>query len=257
MNEAFYIGATGLRSAQNALEVISNNVANMNTTAFKRSSVQFSELISPSTSPSDPPSADADAASLLAGVMVSGSPRDFSQGTLQTTGQTLDLAINGQGFVELLGPSGQVLLWRGGTMQINPDGHLAAPNGMVLKANITVPSSVTSLTIGPDGAVQAVSSGSTATTTLGHIELATTNNPNGLSDLGGGIYQPSDEHDLTIAPAGQNGTGLLAQGALEQSNVQLTDEMVNLMLIQRAYSANAQVVQAGDQLMSIANSLKR
>jgi flagellar basal-body rod protein FlgG len=128
---------------------------------------------------------------------------------------------------------------------------------MTLKGMIAVPTSASSLTIGPDGTVQAVLPGDTKPTVLGKLELALVKDPTSLTNMGGGMYEVGSEQDLTIAPPGQDGAGLLAQGSLEGSNVQLADEMTALLLTQRAFGAAAQVVQAGDQLMSIANSLRR
>lgn len=256
MNPAFYIGATGLRTQQEALEITANNIANMNTAAFKRSSVRFSELLSnPGTT--DSASAAQDLAATFAGVSVQATPQVLTQGPLQQTSQPMDIAVNGPGFFEVLGPSGQTILWRGGTMQISADGHLAASNGMTLKAMIAVPTGASSLTIGQDGTVQAVLAGDTKTTVLGKLELAMVKDPTSLTNVGGGLYQAGSAQDLTIAAPGQDGAGVLAQGSLEGSNVQLADEMTALLLTQRAYGAAAQVVQAGDQLMSIANSLRR
>lgn len=256
MNGAFYIGATGLRSQQQALEITANNIANMNTAAFKRSSVRFTELLT------TPGRTDASAIgelqfSTLAGVAVQTSPPIFTQGPLQQTGQSMDLALNGDGFLEVLGPGGQTQLWRGGTMQLSSDGRLAASNGMSLKAMISVPTGAKSLTIGQDGTVRAILPGDTTPSTIGKIDIALAKDLGSLTNLGGGYYEASNDRDIMVAPPGQDGAALLVQGALEGSNVQLTDEMASLLLTQRAYGAAAQIVQAGDQLMSIANNLRR
>jgi flagellar basal-body rod protein FlgG len=256
MNGAFYIGATGLRAQQQALEITANNIANMNTAAYKRSGVQFSELIS-QTGKTDAQGAAWNLAATLSGVSAQAGPHIFTQGSLQQTGQAMDVAVNGDGFFEVMGPSGQTMLWRGGTLQVNSEGRLAAANGMALKAMISIPAGAGPLTIGADGTVQAVLAGDSKSTVLGKIDLALVRDPAALSDLGGGLFEASDDHDLTIAPPGQDGAGLLAQGALEGSNVQLTDEMTAMLITQRAFGAAAQIVQAGDQLMSIANSLRR
>src|SRR5689334_7887113 len=139
MNGAFYVGATGLSAQQRALDVVANNIANINTPGYKRSHARFSELVSPLARPDDPSPDLAPTAPGMLGVSVEASARDFAQGPLQVTGRPLDLAINGAGFIELAGPGGQTLLWRGGALQVNPDGFLAAANGMPLKAMIAAP----------------------------------------------------------------------------------------------------------------------
>lgn len=257
MNGAFYIGATGLEAQQQALEVTANNIANINTTGFKRSEVAFSTLISAPGSPLAAESAGQNNAGSLSGVMVGATPLVMAEGNLQQTGQPLDLAIEGDGFIELMGPGGQPLLWRGGTLQVNQDGYLAAPNGMPLKGMISVPAGTSAISIAANGKVEAQVGSEATPTEIGQIDVVTVKDPTALSALSNGLYQVQDESDLTSAQPGENGAGVLAAGVLEGSNVQLSDEMTTMLLLERAYGANAQVVQAGDQLMSIANNLKR
>jgi flagellar basal-body rod protein FlgG len=253
MNGAFYIGAIGLDSQQRALEVVANNIANINTAGFKRSAVRFSELVASASNEFD--AGAPDAMSGLSGVSVSATPHIWTQGDLKQTGQPLDLAINGAGFLELLGPSGHALLWRGGSMKINADGYLAAADGTPLRAMISVPQDASALSIGSDGTVSA--SVGTQTQQLGKLDLVMVKDPDSLIDAGDGYYQAVDAAQTSQVQPGDDGSGTLVQGAVEGSNVALSDEMVSLLLLQRAYAANAQVVQAGDQLMSIANGLRR
>jgi len=257
MNGAFYIGAIGLDAQQRALEVIANNIANMNTPAFKRSAVRFSTLVAPAQNDPDVSLAASDPIANLAGVAVGATPHVWTQGDLAQTGQPLDLAINGQGFIELLGPSGQTLLWRGGTLKVNPDGYLAASDGTALRAMISVPQDATSLSIGTDGKVSAQIAGQNGAQQIGQLDLVMVKDPDSLVDAGNGYYEASDPSMTYSVQPGDEGSGTLVQGALESSNVQLADEMTNLLLTQRAFAANAQVVQAGDQLMSIVNQLRR
>jgi flagellar basal-body rod protein FlgG len=188
---------------------------------------------------------------------LSSTPLDFTEGPIQTTGQPLDVAIEGPGFIELMGPGGQPLLLRGGTLQVNSDGYLAAPNGMALKAMVSVPTGTTAISISQDGKVYAAVSGETTPELIGQIDLVTAKDQSTLTPLSGGLYSVANESDLVTSAPGEEGAGLLVSGALEGSNVQLSDELTTMLLIERAYGANAQVVQAGDQLMSIANNLKR
>ena len=157
----------------------------------------------------------------------------------------------------MMGASGHTLLWRGGTLKVDEDGYLAAADGTVLRANISVPQSTTALAISPNGVVTAQINGTSQTRQIGQIELAMVKDPDSLIDDGSGYFEASDPSQVSAMRPGDEGSGTLVQGALEAGNVQLTNEMVTLMMLQRAYAADAQVVQAGDQLMSIANDLRR
>lgn len=257
MNGAFYIAATGLDADQRAIDIVANNVANINTSTFKRSEAQFSALVAPASGVSRfSPAFTAGTAQML-GVSAQNSPIDFSEGPLTQTGQPLDIAISGAGFIEVVGADGQTELWRGGSMMVNSDGYLAAPNGQALKQMIAVPAGATSITIGSDGTVQAVTGTSATPTTLGQITLAMPKDMSTVTAQPDGFYAASSDTDLVTATPGDDGAGTLVEGSIEGSNVQLNQEMVNLMLLQRAYSANAEVVQAGDQLMADANGLRR
>lgn len=156
MNEAFHVGAIGLQAQQRALDIIAGNIANLNTPAFKRSQVRFSDVLA--TQPDlDVPTADlAATAASTAGVAVGTYMMANETGALQTTGQAMDFAIDGAGFVELMGPDGQTLLWRGGTLKVGEDGLLATTSGLSLKAAITIPDDVASLAITSDGVVKGV-----------------------------------------------------------------------------------------------------
>ncbi|HEX8669708.1 MAG TPA: flagellar hook-basal body protein [Allosphingosinicella sp.] len=254
MNGAFYIGATGLQAQQRALDVVANNITNMNTAAFKRAEVRFSELVGPSRAADDPALSSVAAASLL-GVAADGSAKVFAQGELRETGSPMDLAIAGDGFIELLGPAGETVLWRGGALKVNEDGFLAASNGLPLKAMISVPTEATGLAIDRSGEVRASVPGATEAESIGRIELVTVKDASALTGIDGGLYKASSDAD--IVPPGEESAAAIVQGSLELSNVELSEEMVALMMMQRAYAASAQIVQAGDQLMGIANGLKR
>lgn len=257
MNGAFYIGAIGLDAQQRALDMIANNIANMNTPAFRRSAVRFGELVSAPRDANDLPIALGNASSGMSGVRVMSTTHVWTPGELRATGGAMDVAIDGGGFIELMGPSGQILLTRGGTLKVNSDGYLAVADGTPLRAMIAVPADATALTIARDGTVSATTSGEPQGSEIGRIELVTVKDQDRLIDRGGGAYEVADDAETAAARAGEDGAGSLVQGSLEQGNVNLSTEMVAMMLVQRAYAANAQVVQAGDQLMSIANSLRR
>ena len=258
MNGAFYIGATGLDAEQRALEVVANNITNVNTPGFKRSQAQFSALMaSASGSARLSPALGGDAAMML-GVSSDASRPDFSQGAIQQTGKPLDIAIDGNGFIEVMGPSGQVELWRGGSLEVNSDGYLAvAASGLPLKQMISVPADATSVTIGADGVVQVATGSNTTATAVGQIDIVRPKDMSALTVTADGLYRTQNDSDLLSGVPGEDGAGTIVSGAIEGSNVQLADEMVGLMMLQRAYAANAEVVQAGDQLMATANGLKR
>ena len=257
MNGAFYISATGLQSQQRALDVIANNIANINTPAFKRSQVRFAEILMSASPTSELDLAQHAGLESLAGVAVSDALRGFAQGDLRETGDPMNIAISGEGFIELLGPDGQSMLWRGGALKVNDDGYLAASNGLALKALISAPVGATAIAIDRAGTVRAVVDGEPQPVELGHIDLVLVKDMAGLSALDGGLYQAADAGGLLTTAPGEDGAGVLIQGSVEGSNVELAEEMVTLLLMQRAFAANAQVLQAGDQLMAIANGLRR
>ncbi len=256
MNGAFHIAAVGLEAQQRALDTIANNISNVNTPAFKRSGVRFSEMLA---SRADPATARSDLGSGAispAGVMADTTFMLDEIGKLESTGRAFDLAIDGRGFVEVMGPGGETLLWRGGTLKVGDDGLLATATGLSLKAAITVPDDATTIEIGSDGIVRA-KVGESEAVEIGQIMLVKADDSAALQRLDGGFYRAEEGARLVDAQPGEDGVGLLVQGAIEGSNVELTAEMVQLMMVQRAYAANAQIVQAADQLIGIANGLRR
>jgi flagellar basal-body rod protein FlgG len=257
MSGAFNVAAVGLDAQQRALDILASNIANVNTPGYKRAQVQFAELVSSGADP-DRLRADLGASILTAsGVEAHAQYMMDEAGRIENTGQALDIAINGRGFIELMGPEGQTVLWRGGTLKIGEDGLLSTAGGLALKAAITIPDDAENLTIGADGVVRAVVEQGGEPTEIGQLMLVRVDDPAALERLDGGLYRLTDATRMTEARPGEDGAGLLVQGGVERSNVDLSNEMVQLMLVQRAYAANAQVVQAADQLMAIANGLKR
>ena len=252
MNGAFHIGATGLRAQERALGIAANNIANMNTPGFKRSQIRFGELMAAPAV--DPLSTDRHARG--GGVSALAATAVLEAGEIRRTGEAMDVAIDGDGFLEVLGPEGRSLLWRGGALSLGQDGLLSTADGLPLRALITVPEDATDLTIARDGTVTARLSGETAVTELGRLDLVRVTSPQAMEALGGGLYRHEGATAAASVP-GETGVGEIVQGAIESSNVALSNEMVSLMLMQRAYAASAQVLQAGDQLMGIANGLRR
>lgn len=256
MNDAFQIAGIALGSQQRALDVLAGNIANMNTPAYKRSDVHFSEMLAHGSDPLTPSAGLSDGPQ-ASGVMVRTTTAFDETGEIKHTGHAMDLAIDGNGFIELMGPRGQTLLWRGGTLTTLEDGLLATQDGLALRALINVPKEATDIRIDSSGSVTALLGDTDQRTQLGEIEIVSVLDGATVEPLDGGLYAIGAEDRLTRNPAGENGAGNLVQGAIEQSNVRLNDEMVRLMIVQRSYAANAQVVQAADQLASITNGLRR
>ena len=249
MSGAFYIGAVGLDAQQKALDTIANNISNINTAGFKRTEVRFTEVLA-SQPDGGIPRADLGASSITsAGVRSDALFMINEQGQLEKTGSQLDVAISGAGFIELMGPAGQTLLWRGGALKADEEGRLMTTAGLELKSGITLPGDATAIEIGSDGIVR-------AKTATGE-EFVKVDDPSQVDRIDGGLYRVKDSAQLDAAVAGEDGLGVLVQGAIERSTVELNQEMVELMMVQRAYSANAQIVQAADQLMGLANGLRR
>ena len=259
MSGAFAIGAIGLETQQRALDAIANNIANLNTDGFKRSDVRFADVVASRAEPTTIAADLSHEPDRLAGVLLDTRFRLDDQGALERTGRALDLAIDGPGLIELMGPDGRALLWRGGTLRVNPDGLLASEGGLALRAAIAVPQDASALTIAADGTVAATLPDSAEPVELGRIALVRVTNATMIERLDGGFYRldESDGEPAVEVVPGEDGAGTLVQGSIERSNVALTDEMVRMMLVQRAYAANAQMVQAADQMMAIANGLRR
>lgn len=253
MSGALEIAAVGMRAHQRALDAIANNVSNMNTPAFKRSDIRFSELVDAAQVGSEASGIRGDA---LAGVQFRASPFVDGQGKLQPTGNPYDLAIDGAGFIELMGSAGRTLLWRGGTLRVLSDGVLATSGGLGLKANINVPEDATALRIDRRGQVFAKLGDSAKESELGSITLVKPADATSLERLDGGMYGLADGETVAEAGAGEEGMGYFAQSSLEQSNVDLNSEMIGLIMAQRAYGASAQVAKAADELHGIANGLR-
>jgi len=255
MNDAFEVAAVSLRAQQRALETMANNIANVNTPAFKRSDVIFAEVVGAMPSPATRAEELANRNLQSGGVHFAARDMISLQGDLRPTGNTLDVAIDGRGFIEIAGPQGQTLLWRGGRLTVGRDGYLAGDGGL-LQSLIAVPDDATDLTIGRDGVVTAKTADG-ARIELGQIALVRVDGDASLERTKPGLYRILDDARVIDAVPGEDGAGTIEQGMVEESNVDFSAAMVQLLMIQRAYAANAQVVQAADQLSSISNNLKR
>ena len=247
MSDAFEIARVGMGAQDRALNVLAANIANVNTPSFKCIDASFSAMVM----------ADMQTGAMhTAGVRMDATPSFTVQGEMQATNNPLDLAIDGEGFIELLGPGGEVHLWRGGRLAISPDGSLMTAEGQMLRAAISVPFDATTLSIADDGLVTAMTAQGDPLE-LGAIELVRVTSPSALEPVSGSTLKVLDASMVRSSPAGEEGAGRLRQGMIERSNVDLNDEMVSLMILQRAYAANAQVLQVADQVISITNNLRQ
>jgi flagellar basal-body rod protein FlgG len=259
MLDSLYIGASGMQAQQQNVDAISNNLANVNTSGYKRSRIDFEDLLyraSPATRPDTSQSSGTGRMGM--GTAVAGSSKVFTVGDVKKTSEPLDLAINGQGFFEIALPDGSVGYTRNGAFRLDKDGMLVNQDGYALVGSINVPSDATQVRIESTGRVTATLVGQREPVEIGQIHLANFTNPAGLTAMGDNLYLANERAgEPIVGNPGENGTGTLAQGFLEGSNVRLIDEMVALILAQRAYEINAKVVQASDELLSISNNLYR
>jgi flagellar basal-body rod protein FlgG len=262
MFDALYVAASGMRGQQLQIDTIAHNLANLNTIGFRRTVASFSEVSALLAESAAAESGDSQASSVTAGARRAGVSSSLSlssvAGELKATGEPLDVAIDGLGFMEVVRSDGTPAYTRAGKLRINEERLLTALDGSPLSARIEIPADARSISILPDGRVVAAVGDSDDAVELGNIELAAFPNPSALTAAGANLYvAPPAAGEPQIAAPGELGMGLLRQGFVESSNVQLADELVTMMLAQRAFELNARVVQAADQLLSITNSLYR
>lgn len=264
MFEALYIGATGMQAQQLHVDTIANNLANVATTGYKRGRVSFTDLMVSEASRL-PQHGDVNDVGILggparrnAGVGVSSLFKSFDMGDLKKTESAFDIAIEGDGFMEVTMPDGSRAFSRGGTLKVTSDGLLATQNGYPLKPNITIPENTQTLIIGGDGKVSVRTGTQSGLVQVGQLEMIRFSNPQGLLAQGDNLYRPSDASGEPIEMrVGDANMGRFAQGFLEGSNVKMVDEVVNLMVAQRAYEASVKVLQASDEMLGMINNLRR
>ncbi len=261
MNQALWVAKTGLDAQQTRMSVVSNNLANVNTTGFKRGRAAFEDLLYQTVrQPGAQTSQQTQAPTGLmlgTGVRVVATEKMFTQGNILQTNNALDLAINGRGFFQVQMPDGSVAYTRDGSFKLDGQGQLVNNSGYLLQPGINVPEGAQSVTIGTDGVVSVQLQGQAAPQQIGSLTVADFVNVGGLQPLGDNLYAETAASGApTSGSPGQSGLGTLVQGSLESSNVNVVEELVNMIETQRAYEMNSKAISTTDQMLAyITNNL--
>ncbi|MCK6418458.1 MAG: flagellar basal-body rod protein FlgG [Alphaproteobacteria bacterium] len=262
MSRSLDIGATGMLAQQMNVDVISNNIANMTTTAFKKQRAAFLDLLyqsidRPGSTSSDAGTTVPTGLQLGLGVRAGAVYRMHGQGAIKVTENPLDLAVMGEGFFQVDLPSGETAYTRDGTFQLNENGEIVTVQGYVIQPGITVPSDAISIDINSSGEVLVKQPGNTASTNLGQLQIASFVNPAGLQALGDNLYLETDASGApTVGNPGEDQFGPIRQGALEQSNVNVVEEITDLIAAQRAYEMNSNIISTSDEMMQTVSQLR-
>ncbi|CAN5277338.1 flagellar basal-body rod protein FlgG [soil metagenome] len=255
MIRSLWISKTGLDAQQTRMDVVSNNLANVNTNGFKRSNAQFEDLLYQTLR--QPGAASSQSTTVPTGLQIGAGVRPVaparlhSQGNLNKTENSLDVAINGNGFLQLTMPDGTTGYTRDGALHVDQNGQVVSSNGYALQPAITIPPNSQTITIGADGTVSVMQQGQSTPTQVGNIQLASFINPPGLSSDGGNVYTETAASGTASANTpGTNGLGVLNQGYLETSNVNVVEELVNMIQTQRAYELNSKAITTSDQMLA-------
>ncbi|MFJ3045086.1 flagellar basal-body rod protein FlgG [Herbaspirillum chlorophenolicum] len=255
MIRSLWISKTGLDAQQTQLDVISNNLANVSTNGFKRSRAVFEDLLYQTVR--QPGAQSSQQTQLPSGLQIGtgvrpvATERIFTQGNVNQTSNDKDLAIQGAGFFQILLPDGTTAYTRDGSFQTDNQGQLVTSSGYTLQPPITIPQNTTKLSVGRDGTVSIMQAGSTASTQIGTIQVATFINPAGLESRGENLYvETSASGTPNPNTPGTNGAGALWQGYVETSNVNVVEELVNMIQTQRAYEINSKAITTSDQMLA-------
>ncbi len=259
MNQSLWVAKTGLDAQQTRMSVVSNNLANVNTTGFKQDRAVFEDLLYQNVRQSGGNSSQdtilPSGMNLGTGVRVVATEKLFTQGSVNQTGNALDVAINGRGFFQILKPNGDFAYTRDGTFQINDQGQLVTSSGYEVQPGITIPDAAQSITIGNDGTVSVKLAGQASPSQVGTLEISDFINPVGLQPIGENLYaETASSGTAQAGTPGQNGLGQIQQGALEGSNVNVVAELVNMIETQRAYEMNSKAISTSDQMMQYVNN---
>ncbi|HMV19812.1 MAG: flagellar basal-body rod protein FlgG [Betaproteobacteria bacterium] len=254
MIRSLWIARTGLDAQQTQLDVIANNLANVSTNGYKRGRAVFEDLLYQTLR--QPGAQSSQQTQIPTGLQLGTGARPvavariFTQGNVQKTDNSLDIAIQGNGFFQVLLPDGTTAYTRDGSFQKDNQGQIVTSDGFPLSPAITIPANALSLSVGQDGTVTVTQAGSTATTQIGSIQLATFINPGGLQSLGQNLFQETAASGTpTPNTPGTNGAGIVSQGYVETSNVNVAEELVTMIQTQRAYELNSKVVSTSDQML--------
>lgn len=255
---AMHIARTGLDAQDTRMRVISNNLANVNTTGFKRDRASFETLayqvVTAPGSASTSETRYATGLNLGTGVRVQGTARINTQGSFQTTNNALDLALDGEGYFQVQLPGGQLGYTRAGNFSRSPEGLLVTSEGYQVMPGVTVPEGATSITIGSDGTVSATVPGQTEASQIGQIQIAAFPNAAGLQSIGDNyLIETGASGAVNLGIAGQDGRGQIRQGMLEGSNVNVVEELVDMIETQRAYEVNSKMISASDEMLKYIN----
>jgi flagellar basal-body rod protein FlgG len=259
---ALYIAATGMMAQEMNVQVISNNIANMQTTGYKRQRAEFQDLLYQNLRRAGTTTSQNDTVlpaglEVGSGVATVATPRDMSQGTLTTTNKSFDIAIRGDGFFQVQMPDGTTSYTRDGSFQPDANGVIVTQDGYPVLPNISVPNNATAVTINNEGLVQATIPGQTQPQTIGQIQLARCVNPAGLQSNGDNLYSETVASGPPLVQnPGDQGTGTVLQGSLEGANVNAVSEISNLIAAQRAYEMNAKVVSTAEAMLDATNNLR-
>jgi flagellar basal-body rod protein FlgG len=253
--------ALGMQTQQTSIDNISNNLANANTTGYKRSRVVFQDLLYENVQASAEGETDgAEPAELQigSGATSVATVRNFSQGSFSKTGNSLDLAINGDGFFQVQRPDGSLAYTRDGTFTLSSEGNIVTQTGLQIQPNMNVPPNAVEVSINQEGVVKARLQGESEMVELGQLELARFTNSAGLRPTGGNLYEQTESSgEPFIGTPGRDGLGTVRQGFLEKGNVEVVQEMTSLIQAQRTYELNSRMVTTSDEMMQTANNVKR
>lgn len=262
MDRALFIAATGMEAQRINIDVISNNLANVNTTGYKKSRADFQELMYQTIKPVGAVSAEGTEVptgiQIGLGVKPAAVQKIFQQGDFVSTGNNLDMVIEGKGFFQITTPDGEIAYTRSGSFKLDSEGNIVTSDGYAMEPAITIPSNALEITLGSDGTVSVLQAGNTTPVEVGQIEIAQFINPGGLNAIGKNLFLPSGSSgEATTGNPGSEGLGTLNQGFIELSNVNVVEEMVNMIVSQRAYELNSKVIQSTDEMLALANNIKR